>query len=278
MDLGSGELISRAKVDKVKMTKMVIDRVEQLAAAQGYKSLKFFNRKKKEMLLSNIDLLMGVDSVSNEIIDGEELDLPSITPPGGLLSGPDEDLEVDDEIDPEEIVDLVNDAAQNNVIPSASEEEVNPGVNDNDAIESDGKDFELCDEMPEEVVEDEIPDLESETHEDVHEETQSVSEPGVSNERPSRAARAPERYNPATGQSYAQQEIYHNIVAQTINDDNTLKYSGHETAFVAHALIHLRKKCFAQQFNLRRGLREFNEEGKHAAKVELKQMHDRICW
>ena len=49
MDLGSSKLISRAKVDKVKMTKMVIDQVEQLATAQGYKSLKFFNQKKKDV-------------------------------------------------------------------------------------------------------------------------------------------------------------------------------------------------------------------------------------
>ena len=86
------------------------------------------------MLLSDIDLLMGVDLVSNEIVSGEELDLPSITPSGVLLNGPDEDLEVDDEIDPEEIVDLVNDAAQNNVIPSANEEERSPDVNDGDMI------------------------------------------------------------------------------------------------------------------------------------------------
>ena len=47
MDLVTGELIWVLKVDKCTMTRMVIARVEELVAQQGYRTLKFFNRKKE---------------------------------------------------------------------------------------------------------------------------------------------------------------------------------------------------------------------------------------
>ena len=40
----------------------------------------------------------------------------------------------------------------------------------------------------------------------------------------------------------------------------------------------LRHLCMAQQFNLKKGLREFGVEGVQASKAKLKQMHDRGCW
>ena len=47
MDLATGELITRPWCEKVKMTQMVIDRVELLATRQGYRSFKFFTERSR---------------------------------------------------------------------------------------------------------------------------------------------------------------------------------------------------------------------------------------
>ena len=115
MDLATGEFITCCRADKFVMTRMVIERVEQLATQQGYRSLKFFNRNRQEMILDNIDLLTGLERVSaDHVVEGDELGLPlGNSEPGGLLSedGNVEDVElnVDDNIDPSEIADLVED-------------------------------------------------------------------------------------------------------------------------------------------------------------------------
>ena len=114
------------------------------------------------MLLSTINLLMGVDAVSEDIVDGEELNLPPIPPPGGLLDGPDEDLDVNDKIDPDEIVDLVNDADQSKIIQPVVDEEIDPNYNDGEDSEGENENVEMCEQIPEEIEGDLIPDLQSE--------------------------------------------------------------------------------------------------------------------
>ena len=71
MHLANGGVISRQSVVPCAMTRMVIDRVELLATRQGYKTLKFFNRKKNELMLSNADLLKGVDG--NVFVNEEDI-------------------------------------------------------------------------------------------------------------------------------------------------------------------------------------------------------------
>ena len=61
MDLATGRVISRQSVVLCAMTRMVIDRVELLATRKGYKTLKFLIRKKRELMLSNADLLEVMD-------------------------------------------------------------------------------------------------------------------------------------------------------------------------------------------------------------------------
>ena len=39
-----------------------------------------------------------------------------------------------------------------------------------------------------------------------------------------------------------------------------------------------RKKSFAQQYILQKGLKIFGERGEKAASKEVKQLHDRVCW
>lgn len=57
MDLQSGRMSRRAKCRKCKMTKLVIDTVNNMAYNQGYRSLKFLDRKKRPITLNPIDTL-----------------------------------------------------------------------------------------------------------------------------------------------------------------------------------------------------------------------------
>ena len=76
MNLATGRVIARQSAVPTAMPRMVIDCVELLTTRQGYKTLKFFNRKKNELMLSNADLLKGVDG--NVFINEENVgvDLP----------------------------------------------------------------------------------------------------------------------------------------------------------------------------------------------------------
>ena len=84
---------------------MVIERVESIAAKQGYKSLKFFNRKKEEMRLRDADLLEGV---SGDVIDENFSSLPDLDYEAEEEDSDDE-LEADEGISNEEIADLLDD-------------------------------------------------------------------------------------------------------------------------------------------------------------------------
>ena len=132
MDLATGELIRVTRFDKCVMTRLVISRVEQLAAQQDYRTLKFFNRKKEEMILEDIDLLAGLQEVRDHVVNEDEMDLPTGDgTPGGLLSGPDKPLEVDEGINQEEIADLLQDVADHENLPEVVED-VQDASNDND--------------------------------------------------------------------------------------------------------------------------------------------------
>ena len=48
MDLATGRVFRRPKVTACAMTCMVINRVDLITTKQGYKSLKFFNEKKRK--------------------------------------------------------------------------------------------------------------------------------------------------------------------------------------------------------------------------------------
>ena len=273
MDLATGEVITRPRFDKCVMTKMVIRRVEEMAAAQGYKTLKFFNRKKQEMILSDIDLLEGVGGFSEHIIQDRatEVNLPSGDPmPGGLLNEIAENNESAEDVDQEQLADLAGDDQDPYAatIPAIENDEVPPD-NEGGADDEDESGRPDCDEIfeGEDTQDENIPELESEDGGSV----QNVLL------RSSRQSRLPERYNPTTGQSYAQYEASFNLLTQDIKEDNVLQYSDDKVGVVAHSINKLRHLCMAQQFNLRKGLREFGAEGVEASKIELKQMHDRVC-
>ena len=72
MDLQTGRMSRRAKCKKCKMTKLIIDTVNNMAYSQGYKSFKFLDRKKRPMLLDPIDTLSSINAMSNENLEALE--------------------------------------------------------------------------------------------------------------------------------------------------------------------------------------------------------------
>ena len=69
MDLATGREIRRPQVKECVMTTLVIKRVEQLAAIQGIKTLRFLDRKKKEIIFDDSDLAGVNDFRLDGIID-----------------------------------------------------------------------------------------------------------------------------------------------------------------------------------------------------------------
>ena len=117
MNLATGRKITCSKVIACATTRMVIERVDQIAEQQGYKSLKFFNRVKKVMILADSDLLAGVSRNMRTIIDKDGEVSPQAPP---IVDGDyknnnfpeeeDEELDVDEMITSKEVVDLLEDA------------------------------------------------------------------------------------------------------------------------------------------------------------------------
>ena len=116
LDLRTKRVITRQKVTPIPISDAIIDKVESLAAAQGIKSLKFFNRKKQELFEdADINLLAGVvDYESNDDNDDNDEDQ-------------DEDEAFEDLIDDNE---RQHDAYDNN--------NNNHNENDNDTDEDEG--------------------------------------------------------------------------------------------------------------------------------------------
>ena len=97
------------------------------------------------MVLRDIDLLMDLENVDEQISDDQGfLSLPlGELPPSGLLSGPDEDLDVDKDMDPSKLADLLADVRENT---QQSDTKVVDDVGDDPNVGSDGEEE---DENPE---------------------------------------------------------------------------------------------------------------------------------
>jgi len=78
MSLQTGDLINRPVVKAAPMPNWAIRRVEELAMTQGMKSLKFFNRKREEILFSDPDHETGVNWNREDDQDDQNLNDPDL--------------------------------------------------------------------------------------------------------------------------------------------------------------------------------------------------------
>ena len=225
MHLATGRVVSRQSVVPSVMKRMVIDRDELLATRQGYTSLKFFNRKKSELMLSAADLLKGVGEGENIFVDEQNLggELPLDAEWKDDLAPDDEDDELPEliPIDQSELADLLEESRLAEAVDEDVPEPEIAEINDDEESGSD-EDLSICEHDG--SVSEEVPDLTSD-------------EEG----RPMRTTRTPERYDPSTGESYAQttKELCHNIISQTATA--TLQYDEDDAKIFAIVLSQLKQ-------------------------------------
>ena len=177
MNLSTGKLITCAKVKPVAMTDLVLQAVENFAELQGFRSLKFFNRKNEEVLFLDSDLITGVDDEENNNDSKNDYESSS-----DEESEEESEEDSDDEVEEDELQELVSDMQEDNqALPGSlveDLEEVPLGINENRGENIVSKD----DESFREQEEEDIPEV-----------------------RPSRTRDAPERLDPTWGgKSYAQ--------------------------------------------------------------------------
>lgn len=124
MDLKTGRMSRRGHCKKCKMTKLVIDTVNEMAYRQGYKSLKSLNQKKQSIFLNLIDTLEGIGAMVNDNVEtleqADEDSMPMLAP---AESQDDKDLEliVASGVDANEISDILDDGASSHGSPGDAE-------------------------------------------------------------------------------------------------------------------------------------------------------------
>ena len=250
MNLTTGQAATRRKITVIPVTRTIITTVEKMAERQGIKSLKFTDRQGRLILDPDADWFAGVDEQNNtndtndDDDEGDEDYIDEDTQ--------DEDLEDTEDVDISEIDDILQDGNLANNESTNGEDEPNPNEHqDQDAnIESDD---------------------ESEV------ETQAVTV-----RRSNRARETPERMNIRTmgGQSYAQLEQSHNLVAQgRQRNADDIEYNEQEATVISLFMIEMNQQSsHAQQFLLKQGLKLFGERGHQAVRKEIGQMHKRVCF
>ena len=139
MDLATGRVFRRPKITACTMTRMGIERMELIVTKKCYKSLKFFNRKQEDTMLTPSDILEGVVGDENAILDDEEFSpLPPLIFEG--VEEEEEKFDVDEGISNKEIADLLSksnqviqgmDLNENNLPPLTPDEEEEESENEN---------------------------------------------------------------------------------------------------------------------------------------------------
>jgi hypothetical protein len=279
-DLNSGRVITRARVTQIPVTDVVIKAIARIAEDQGFKSLKFKNRK--GAMFHNAEWNAGVDYDENiQQEDDYDKDYDE-----NNNDDPDEDLDDDqyDRINEDELEDLSEDAKKDN--PNQHREQ--------DKIENEIKNEEQNEEQNEQESEDDGTAIISKPESDSQ--TSEVR-------RSTRTSRPVERLKPnMTGKSYIQnnkrkkrvsfaedelrQLVYcHNLVAQVKPDEEmNIEYGSDEAMLIARFIhditINVNKHgaSFAQQYMLQKGLKVFGNKGHEASMTEIDQLYKRTCF
>ena len=247
-----------------------------MATEQGIKSLKFFDRKKKQ-LYNDTDLSAGVDHNNNNNDNDNN-------------NNNDNDSNVDDEYDDTNIDELIDDEER----PSTTQ--YKPNNNDDVNEEERGNNnvaSEHIDEEPEQtdvISEKDEDDVDGNESEDNNDEVMDLR-------RSKRARTEPNNLSPTwKGKSYLQAvtgnmstdprkvEMCHNLVTQVVKDENRNEYTDRTVKVIARSMDEIRNNVlrdgssFAQQYYLKKGLDKFGDAGRKAAMKELDQLYRRNCF
>ena len=262
MSLQTGHVLNRTWCKPLPITPLVIKRVHELAAKQGFKTLTAQDRKKRHYYPGH--LTEGVDY----IVDDDEWDddyNPTKTTENKEY---DEDAELEDEsaydkMDQEEIDDLFEESApidESGQLPSTE-----------DAAEATDEEAE-----PDAPAEEEPPEVETvEEEEETDDQEEQPAPPEPTRTRPVRSNRFTGKYN------MAMFEHVHNIRTQAVPQEEYDPEIAPVMAMIImwfRDLISKKGHSHAQQYVLNKGLKIFGERGWQAAEKEITQLNMRNCF
>ena len=256
MDLNSGQVITRNIVHEIPVTDVVIKAVENMAYGQGFKSLKFYNRN--GVIYHDADWIAGVDydDVGSDEEENEESNDDQYYNEEVVEDEIEDQLEEHEQIDPEEIEDIIQDARMNN----------NPNAHGADQADNTA------------VVSDATESTRRSTRE-----TKPIErlEPKMSG----KSYAQQEKKVTFDGDADMQLEYCHNLVIQSEpNEDQMKEYSPSEAMLMARLMNDINSRVvregasFAQQYLLNKGLKIFGQKGRDASKKEMDQLHRRSCF
>jgi hypothetical protein len=251
---------------------MVIKAIERIAEDQGFKSLKFKNRK--GAIFHDADWIAGVDydeNIQQEDDDNEAYNKED-------HEDPDEDIKDDqyNRINTDELEDLNEDAREEDS-PNQHQEQ--------DEIEHDNQDEEESEDNRTAVIS--KPKSNSQTSE-VRRSTRT-SQP-VERLKPNMSSKLYMQNNKKKRRvSFAedklrQLEYCHNLVAQVKPDEEMiLEYGSNKVMLIARFIqditmnVNKNGASFAQQYMLQKGLKVFGNKGHEASMKEIDQLQKRTC-
>ena len=277
MNLNTGKIITRNKVITIPLTKIVQNKVEQMAKDQGITQIKFTN--KRGIQLPNLDWIAGVDydDYNNNNDQDQEHDqeqdqdyIP--TQPNDVI------LQHDQDIDEDELEDLLADEQQHE---QEEEQDAQQDANPTESEEEQQDDQSDIDDDIDNLVQDQPEDQEEEDEEQPRRSTR-IREPS-------------ERWTyttPGSGISEKTSLYYQTIdnhkIEQAHNlfhtDEQVNEYDSQDAMLIARLIGDLiragtdKKQQFSQQYILEKGLKKFGDSGRKATVKEMRQLHDRHCF
>ena len=286
MDLATGREIRRPQVKECVMTPLVIKCVEQLAANQGIKTLRFLDRKKKEIIFDDSDLAGVSDYRLDEIID------PNFLPDD---EEEDEEFTYEEEITEDELEELLAEEEIDEDNGTRDSESTDESEKENDNVVNLNNEESNIDSDEEEVVHENDDD----DNNDDDDENTGVTSSG----RPMRVRTVPDRLDPnPSSKSYLQaspvkervirfedlelkkrdqKDACYNIVTQSLKGDKKKEYSVESGRVIAELMKEIRDgvqiegHSYAQRFYMKKGIEVYKEKAYDGYRKELDQMYRR---
>jgi hypothetical protein len=276
-DLNSTRVITQARVSQIPVTDVVIEAIEKIAEDQGFKSLKFKNRK--GTIFHNADWIAGVDYDENIQQDADDDEASE----DDENRDQEQEKEIDEEynrIDEEEIEDLIQDQW----------EQANPNQHCED--EEQGKDEakeeeEQSDDNANAVILEQGTDSQGSDPRRSARESRPMSrlEPNMSRKLYVQNDKKTTKKVIFAEDELRQLEYCHNLVSQVKpTEEQTIEYGSNQAMLIARFIHDITRNVnehgasFAQQYILQKGLKVFGKMGHESSKKEIDQLHRRTCF